>query len=310
MAYFPTWSYRSINGVKRQNKIAMAEQPSVVLFTSGSEGTPKGVVLSHKNLQANRYQLSSCIDFTEQDKVFIALPIFHSFGLTGGMLLPILSGAEKLRIETLTTWTHKFGVRIFDGYGATESSPVLATNTPMQYRTGTVGRLLPGIQYTIKPVTGIEVGGILNVYGPNVMKGYLLADNPGVIAAMADGWYDTGDIVSIDEQGFVTIQGRVKRFAKIAGEMVSLSMVESFINALWPDFQHAVVNMPDSKKGEQLVLMTTHKAANREDLVKYAKSEQISELSIPRKIVIVDKLPLLGSGKVDYTRIKTELSEA
>jgi acyl-[acyl-carrier-protein]-phospholipid O-acyltransferase/long-chain-fatty-acid--[acyl-carrier-protein] ligase len=174
----------------------------------------------------------------------------------------------------------------------------------MQYRTGTVGRLLPGIHYELTPVPGIDEGGVLHVTGPNVMKGYLLANNPGVITAPADGWYDTGDIVSIDDEGFLTIQGRVRRFAKIGGEMVSLSMVEQYINALWSGHQHAVVSMPDSKKGEQLVLVTTYAEANRDELVKYARHQQINELSIPKKIVVVAKLPLLGSGKVDYTGIK------
>lgn len=362
-SHFPSIAYYRINKFTRLTEPAIADLPAVVLFTSGSEGTPKGVVLSHRNLQANRYQLAACIDFTELDKVFNALPMFHSFGLTGGMLLPVFSGihtflypsplhyrvvpqlvyslnatilfgtdtflsgyakhahpydfyslryvfsgAEKLRIETLTVWTHKFGVRIFDGYGATETSPVIATNTPMQYRTGTVGRILPGISYQISAVPGIETGGVLQVSGPNVMKGYLLAKSPGIILPPPDGWYDTGDIVSVDDDGFLTIEGRVKRFAKIGGEMVSLSMVELYINALWPDYQHAVVNMPDTRKGEQLVLVTTHAEANREELVKYARGEQVGELSIPKKIIVLPKMPLLGSGKIDYTQIKELLN--
>ncbi len=353
-ALFPGMAYKPVK----------SDLPAVILFTSGSEGTPKGVVLSHENIQANRYQLSACIDFTESDKIFNALPLFHSFGLTGGMLLPLLSGinvflypsplhykivpqliygmnstilfgtdtflsgyakhahpydfyslryvfsgAEKLRAETLTTWLHKFGVRIFDGYGATETSPVLATNTPMQYRTGTVGRLLPGIKYQLKPVPGITSGGVLVVSGPNIMKGYFLASNPNVITPPENGWYETGDIVSIDSDGFLTIQGRVKRFAKIAGEMISLTMLEQQLNKLWPEYQHAFVNLPDAKKGEQIILVTTNPQSTRDQIINYFKEIQLSELSIPKKIVILAKLPLLGSGKIDYTRIKELLDE-
>lgn len=355
MASFPAIFYRRIN---RKKERTASQQPAVVLFTSGSEGTPKGVVLTHQNLQANRYQISSIVDFTTQDKVFNALPMFHTFGLSGGMLLPVLfgirvflypsplhyrvvpqlvynlnatilfgtdtflmayanhahpydfyslryvfSGAEKLRPETVAIWSNKFGVRIFDGYGATETAPVIAINTPMQNRPGTVGRLLPGIHYELRPVAGIEEGGELWVSGPNVMKGYLMANEPGTIQPPQDGWYATGDIVSVNSEGFVTILGRVKRFAKVGGEMVSLTMVEQYISKLWPTHQHAVVAVPDARKGEQLVLVTTMASASREEIVKYARSEQVNEISIPRKIVPVSKLPLLGSGKVDYTEV-------
>ncbi len=356
MASFPSAFYRRIN--RKKERVASAN-PAVVLFTSGSEGTPKGVVLSHQNLQANRFQISACVDFSTQDKVFNALPLFHSFGLTGGMLLPVLSGvrvflypsplhyrvvpqlvynlnatflfgtdtflsgyakcahpydfyslryvfsgAEKLRPETLSVWAYKFGVRVFDGYGATETSPVIAMNTPMQNRPGTVGRILPGIKYELKSVPGIDVGGVLTVQGPNVMKGYLLNSQPGTIVPPQDGWYETGDIVSIDTEGFVTIQGRVKRFAKIAGEMVSLGMVEQYISDLWPGMQHAVVAIPDARKGEQLVLVTTCKHANREDLIKHVRAAQIAEITIPKKIIVVAKMPVLGSGKTDYVQVK------
>lgn len=339
------------------------DDAAVILFTSGSEGTPKGVVLSHKNLQANRLQLGARVDFTPQDLVLNALPMFHSFGLMAGTLLPILSGmrlflypsplhyrivpemaydvnatilfgtdtflsgyarmahpydfysvryvfagAEKLKEETRNTWSNKFGVRIFEGYGATETSPVLSCNTPMANKIGSVGKLLPQIETVLEPVPGVENGGRLHVKGPNIMKGYLLADKPGKLvspeSSQGKGWYDTGDIVEISEEGFVTIKGRAKRFAKIAGEMVSLTAVETFVSGIYPDEGHAIVALPDAKKGEQLVLLTTKKGLKRSNLFSPAKEQGISELWVPKEIVVVDKIPLLGTGKVDYVTAK------
>ena len=319
-------------------RLVDADEPAVILFTSGSEGTPKGVVLSHRNLNANRHQLAARIDFNPTDIVFNALPIFHSFGLTGGMLLPILSGirtflypsplhyriipamvydsnatilfgtdtfltgyakvahgydfysvryifagAEKVRDETRRIWSEKFGVRILEGYGATETSPVLATNSPMHYKAGAVGRFLPGIDYELEPVPGIDDGGKLIVSGPNIMKGYLRAENPGVLEPPENDRYDTGDIIHIDDEGFATIKGRAKRFAKIAGEMVSLSAVESQASAVWPDHAHAVVSLPDARKGEQLVLLTENETAARDALLAHARSNGIVELMVPRE---------------------------
>jgi len=333
----------------------VSDDEAVVLFTSVSEGTPKGVVLSHKNIQSNRYQLSARVDFTPSDRVFNALPIFHSFGLTGGFLLPILSGlkiflypsplhyrivpelvydsnatimfgtdtflsgyakfahpydfysmryvfagAEKLKPETKSLWAEQFGVRVLEGYGATETSPVLAVNTAMQARSGTVGRLMPGIEYKLEKVPGIETGGKLIVRGPNVMKGYLRAENPGVLEVPKDGWYDTGDIVEIDEEGYVKISGRAKRFAKIAGEMVSLTAVEGILNKLWPDDDHVVVSIPDDKKGEQLILISTLKELTKEMIREGVKLEGHSELMAPKTIMPVDEIPVLGTGKTDY----------
>lgn len=330
-----------------------------ILFTSGSEGVPKGVVLSHKNIQANRYQLASRVDFGPTDIVFNALPIFHSFGLTGGTLLPMLSGtrtffypsplhyrivpelvydtnatimfgtdtflsgyarfanaydfysvryvfagAEKLKEETRRLWSEKYGVRIFEGYGATETSPALSTNTPMHNKSGTVGRLLPGIKYSLEDVPSIDDGGKLIVSGANIMKGYLLSENPGILVPPTDNKYDTGDIVDFDEDGYITIKGRAKRFAKIAGEMVSLTAVETFLSDLWPDNHHAVVSIPDAKKGEALVLVTDKQDAVRSGILAYAKKNGIGDLSVPKNIKTVDSVPLLGTGKTDYVGVQ------
>ena len=217
----------------------------------------------------------------------------------------IFAGAEKVRDETRRIWSEKFGVRILEGYGATETSPVLATNSPMHYKAGAVGRFLPGIEYELEPVPGIDDGGKLIVSGPNIMKGYLRAENPGVLEPPENNRYDTGDIIEIDAEGFATIKGRAKRFAKIAGEMVSLSAVESQAAAVWPDFAHAVVSLPDARKGEQLVLLTENEAAGRDALLEHAKSNGIVELMVPREIHSVAKMPVLGTGKLDYEAIKT-----
>ena len=334
------------------------DDAAVILFTSGSEGLPKGVVLSHRNLLANCAQLSARIDFNAADVVLNALPVFHSFGLTGGTLLPILNGvrtllypsplhyrivpalaydsnatilfgtdtflsgyarmahgydfyslryifagAEKVRDETRRTYADKFGLRILEGYGATEAGPVIAVNTPMHYQAGTVGRLLPGIEGRLDPVPGIEEGGRLSIRGPNIMKGYFLSSDPGVLQPPEGGWHDTGDIVTIDDSSFVAIRGRAKRFAKIGGEMVSLPAVEGYAAAVWPGFDHAVVTRPDPRKGEQLVLFTTAASAEPKALQLWAKANGIAELAVPKQIVSLDALPVLGTGKIDYVTL-------
>ncbi len=215
----------------------------------------------------------------------------------------VFAGAEKVKDETRRIWSERFGLRVFEGYGATETAPALTMNTPMHNRPGAVGRLLPGIAHRLEPVPGIEKGGRLMVSGPNIMIGYLRIENPGVLEPPDDGWYDTGDIVSIDEDGYVHIQGRAKRFAKIGGEMISLAAVESVVSALWPDHTHAVVNLPDARKGERLVLVTDFQDAQRDALMTYARGNGIAELSIPRNILKVDKMPILGTGKMDYVSI-------
>jgi len=351
------WHLLTKNGAagRHARRHVSPDAPAVILFTSGSEGTPKGVVLTHRNLLANCAQLAARIDFNPSDVVLNALPVFHSFGLTGGTLLPLLNGiktvlypsplhyrivpalaydanatilfgtdtflagyarmahsydfyslryvfagAEKVRDETRKVWSDKFGLRLLEGYGATECAPVIAVNTPMHFKAGSVGRLLPAMQARLEDVPGIEEGGRLYVKGPNVMAGYLLASDPGKLQPPADGWHDTGDIVTIDEAGFVTIRGRAKRFAKIGGEMVSLPAVEGYAAKVWPDAEHAVVTRPDPKKGEQLVLFTTAKEANPKALLSWARANGVTELMVPRDVRVVDALPVLGTGKLDY----------
>ncbi|MGO9049673.1 MAG: acyl-[ACP]--phospholipid O-acyltransferase [Xanthobacteraceae bacterium] len=355
-------------GALRAKRPLVARKPddwAVVLFTSGTEGVPKGVVLSHRNVLSNVAQAEARIDFGRDDRLFMALPAFHSFGFMGGIVLPLISGvptffypsplhyrtvpelvygicatymfgtdtfltgyarmanpydfrslryiiagAEPIKETTRQTYLEKFGMRILEGYGVTETSPVLALNTPMFNKFGTVGRLLPGMQARLDKVEGVDEGaGRLFVKGPNVMLGYLRADKPGVLEPPHDGWYDTGDIVSIDEQGYIAIKGRAKRFAKVGGEMISLAAVEMLAAELWPNYNSAVVAVPDVRKGERLILITDKHSATRADFQAYARSKHAAELMMPSEIVIVDKLPLLGSGKPDLQTIQKLVNE-
>jgi acyl-[acyl-carrier-protein]-phospholipid O-acyltransferase/long-chain-fatty-acid--[acyl-carrier-protein] ligase len=211
----------------------------------------------------------------------------------------ILAGAEPVKETTRRTYMEKFGLRILEGYGVTETAPALALNTPMFNKFGTVGRVLPGMEARLEKVEGVDDGGRLYVRGPNVMLGYLKVDNPGVLEPPAEGWHDTGDIVTIDEQGFITIKGRAKRFAKIGGEMISLAAVEALAGELWPNAPSAVVAVPDLRKGERLILLTQQKGATRADFQAFAKAKHASDLMIPSDVWVIDKLPVLGSGKVD-----------
>jgi acyl-[acyl-carrier-protein]-phospholipid O-acyltransferase/long-chain-fatty-acid--[acyl-carrier-protein] ligase len=332
--------------------------PGVILFTSGSFGAPRGVVLSQSNLVANVMQVAAHIELDPAWVFFNPLPIFHCFGLTGGALLPILTGmkafqypsplhtkqipplvkdtrasvllatdtfvnqyarasdsdelaalkfvvcgAEKVRDETHNLIAEKFGpVPLLEGYGATEASPVIAVNTPTDNRRGTVGGLLPGMETRLEPVDGIPGGGKLLVRGPNIMAGYLTPD--GAVQPPPDGWHDTGDVVSVSPDDWIRILGRVKRFAKIGGEMVSLTAAEELAFAVWPDCRHAVVSMPDPKKGERLILVTDRRNAETGPLLAYAKQVGAPEIAVPRKIIRVPEIPVLGTGKTDYVALQ------
>ncbi|MBI3068344.1 MAG: AMP-binding protein, partial [Betaproteobacteria bacterium] len=220
----------------------------------------------------------------------------------------VVSGAEKLNPEVTELWLRKFGLRIMEGYGATECAPVLALNTPLAYKPATVGRFLPAIEYRVVPVPGIERGGVLHVRGPNLMRGYYLYDEPGVLqppcSELGAGWYDTGDVVEVDADGFVAIHGRVKRFAKIAGEMVSLEVVEGIARHVSPGHQHAAMIEMIAEGGESTVLFTTDPALTRGALHAAARELGTQDLAVARRVAYVAELPRLGSGKTDYVKLK------
>ncbi|HWA00800.1 MAG TPA: AMP-binding protein [Caulobacterales bacterium] len=338
---------------------AHPDDTGVILFTSGSYGTPRGAVLSHANIVANVEQCYSHVPFDPEWSFFSPLPMFHCFGLTGGALLPLFTGhkcflyptplhakeipklirsvganvmlatdtfaqqyarnaaegdlsclklmvcgAERVKDETRETYKERFGVTVLEGYGATEAAPVIAVNAPETNRPGTVGQFLPGIEWRLEAVPGIHEGQKLFVRGPNVMRGYLDPMKPSGVDLLPDGWHDTGDVVDVDADGFVRIKGRVKRFAKIGGEMVSLNAVESYAQQVWPHNTHAAVALPDARKGEKLILFSDYKEAKASDLLDWAKHNGAPEIAVPKKIVAIDEIPVLGSGKTDYVALQ------
>jgi acyl-[acyl-carrier-protein]-phospholipid O-acyltransferase/long-chain-fatty-acid--[acyl-carrier-protein] ligase len=337
--------------------ITNAHQPAVILLTSGSEGVPKGVVLSHKNILTNIAQVQCVLSFTKNDAMLNAMPMFHSFGLVAGTLLPLLlgirtflypsplhykqipklcrenhstillgtdtflrgyaatahdddfstlrlivAGAEKLKESTSELYLKRFNIEILQGYGVTETSPVLACNTLENNQRGTVGKLMPHMEARLEPVEGIAEGGTLHVRGANVMLGYIKHDQPSVLQP-ANEWYDTGDVVTINSQGFIRIIGRVKRFAKIGGEMVSLAVVEELAHQLSPDLTHAAMAVTDERKGEQIILYSEDPNLTRDVVIHKAQAQGLSELYIPKQVKHLTALPRLGNGKLDYPAI-------
>lgn len=333
------------------------EKPAVILFTSGSEGAPKGVVLSYKNLNTNHAQMFTRVDFYRSDRVLNAMPIFHSFGLCG-VFMPVslgffvylypsplhyktiasicyderitllfatdtflagyakaagdnydyatmrllIQGGEKLKASTQQIWFERFDTRITEGYGVTEAAPVVANNYFAHHKSGTVGTIVAGLRYRLEPVDGVGDGGRLWLKGDNIMLGYLRITNPGVLEPVKDGWYDTGDIVHIDDEGYVTILGRAKRFAKIGGEMISLASVEEAMFELWPDDQHAVTMMHGANR-ETLTAVTTRSGLKREELRQRLSEIGMAEIAIPRKLLYMENIPQLGNGKTSYAEL-------
>ncbi|MFT8709972.1 MAG: AMP-binding protein [Sporolactobacillus sp.] len=328
----------------------------VILFTSGTESKPKGVILTHRNIYANIKQIFAHIDLSPDDRIFNPLPLFHSFGMTIGSVLPfigdiktylypsplhykeipkaiakdkstlfvgtntffenyakfatkkqfatlriVVAGAEKLQKDVRELYQEKFNITILEGYGATETAPVISLNTPKAYKEGTVGKLLPLIDARIAKVEGIADGGNLLLKGPNVMKGYLIHGR-GFIPC--GEWYNTGDIAQIDEEGYVHIIARLKRFAKIAGEMISLNKVEELALDCFGASAFYAVSVTDARKGEQIVLFTTKQKVSTRDLKKFIKSQKLSMLYNPARIETIDEVPLLGSGKPNYWRLE------
>jgi acyl-[acyl-carrier-protein]-phospholipid O-acyltransferase/long-chain-fatty-acid--[acyl-carrier-protein] ligase len=354
------WRYLTLNRFYRKNPqlISNIDSPAVMLITSGSEGTPKVVVLSHRNLVANGIQSLSTMDLNPTDSMFNALPMFHAFGFTLGTITPIsygiptflfpnpkqfstvveliydrrstiligtntflnaylkvstsydfanlrvvFAGGEKLQDETRNAWLEQRGIRVYEGYGTTECGPVISANTLMNNKVGTVGKILPGIEYRFNPFPGVESGGELCIRGENIMLGYIFNENPGQIVSLPNGWYDTGDVVAIDDEGYIKIVDRIKRFAKVSGEMVSLSAIENEVAICWPDHRHGVVSIQDSKRGEKLVLVTEKPDADRLELAKKLKNQGLNPIAIPSKIEFIKQIPVLGTGKVDYPKV-------
>jgi acyl-[acyl-carrier-protein]-phospholipid O-acyltransferase/long-chain-fatty-acid--[acyl-carrier-protein] ligase len=340
---------------------AGSDLPAVVLFTSGSEGVPKAVELTHRNLLANVRQMLAVTDLEDDDRIFNALPLFHSFGLSVGTLLGLVrglyvflypsplhyrlvpsalydrnctvflstntflngyarkahsydfrsmrylfAGAEKVQEATASIWAERFGVRILEGYGATECSPCLSVNLPMSCRRGSAGRLLPGLEYRLEPIEGVTEGGRLFVRGPNVMRGYLNPDANAAFLALG-GWYDTGDIASVDADGFLFIHGRLKRFAKVSGEMVSLTAVEDALAGAFPQYgqrcQVAVLARPDTDKGEALIAVSNEPKLRLEEIRAAVKAKGLTNLCVPREVKCVRDIPKLGTGKVNHREL-------
>jgi len=335
---------------------------ALVLFTSGSEGKPKGVALSHDAVLSNMAQLAAAIDFSASDKFLNALPMYHTYGLIACTLMPlvygtrlflytnplhyriipeiaysrrctylfgtstflgnyarqaramdfcslryVISGGEKLNPDVQRVFQERFGLRVLEGYGATECGPAISLATRHRYRAGTVGCFLPGVEHRLVPVEGIAEGGVLHIRSPNMMMGYLLSDRPGEIREVRSeagaGWHAMGDVVTVDAEGYVSVLGRLKRFAKVAGEMVALEAVERLARACSPEHQHAATVAMSPDRGETTVLFTTDGTLDRMRLHQTAREIGAQDLAVARTIVHVKELPVLGSGKTDYVRL-------
>ena len=344
---------------------ATPDDRAVILFTSGSEGAPKAVVLSNRNVISNVWQIATFETLNKRDVVMNSMPIFHSFGLVLGTLYALYqgakvflypsplhfriisdllyelsatvmigtdtffrsyakishpldfgslrlcyAGAEGVKLDTRNLLNERLGARLMEAYGTTECSPAVAGNNMVFNKFGTIGKLCPGMECRLEKVDGIEKGGELVVKGPNVMSGYILAEHPGVLVPPHNGWYHTGDVVEIDEIGFIKIKDRIKRFAKVGGEMVSLKAVENMINSAFEgrdDFCCGVVAVPHENKGEQIILVTNEQTLTTENLREFIKQNGYPELYMPRRIIYRDKIPTSATGKVDNVTLKKEV---
>ena len=346
------------------------DELATILFTSGSSGMPKGVMLTHKNILENCRQLFDLELFDDLPNVLVNLPLFHSFGFTVGMIFSVLrrlplacspnpldhklnlkviqkekikillgtptflrgylkrakndelssiryvvAGAEKSPEEFRSRWEKEVNCDYLEGYGLTEASPAISFNLPGQgKRNGTVGRLLKGVSCkTLGIDTGKETnlsdGGILCFRGKNIFAGYLNDQQKTSAVLDTAGWFKTGDLGRIDEDGFLWIEGRVSRFSKIGGEMVPHQKVEEAINkilGLCPDedLQLVVSARENIQKGEELLVVTTLEL-NLQDLKKALRREGLPNLWIPQQIMLLQKIPLLPSGKVNWKEIRS-----
>ncbi len=363
------------------NREQTRDELATVIFSSGSTGEPKGVMLSHGNISSNLESLYRVFQLGPNDCVMGVLPFFHSFGFTGTLFLPLLGGiravyhpnplecgvvgekvamhkatilmstptflmmyarkcepeqfkslrlvivgAEKLKSSIAETFKEKFGIYPLEGYGATELSPVATINLPdfestdvkqIGTKAGTAGHPLPGIAARVvdsESLAPLETGreGLLLIRGPNVMKGYL--GRPDLTAeVIRDGWYVTGDIAIIDEDGFVTITDRLSRFSKIGGEMVPHIKIEDEIHRILGEVEHRyfVTSVPDEKKGERLVVLSLI-AVETTAVIQKLQEGGLPNLWIPKPecFLTIDKFPLLGSGKLDLKRLKEIAKES
>jgi acyl-[acyl-carrier-protein]-phospholipid O-acyltransferase/long-chain-fatty-acid--[acyl-carrier-protein] ligase len=357
-------------------KVSMSDT-AAILFSSGSEGSPKGVELSHGNIAANAKQAAIELEAVESDVIMSTLPTFHAFGFAITTLMPlsegipivchadpkdvvtiasgiqkysgsilvgtptflrmytinkkvsvesmqslrlVVAGAEKLRSEVREEFEKKFNLPVFEGYGTTETSPGASVNLPdiespfkLRNRPGTVGKAFSGTEFRIVDPDSLEPiptgkDGLILIGGPQIMKGYLkMPEKTAEVIELIDGyrWYRTGDKGHLDEDGFLTIVDRYSRFAKIGGEMISLTTVEEDVLDACndKDLEIAATCLPDQRKGEKIILLAT-KNIDKSELSKTLSKAKISPLYHPSSILVVDEIPKLGSGKTDFGATK------
>ncbi|MDR2422209.1 MAG: AMP-binding protein, partial [Deltaproteobacteria bacterium] len=353
-----------LKGLFWRGRPAAPESLAAVLFTSGSEASPKGVALSHENLLSNILQARCLVPVNADDVLFNSMPCFHAFGLNIGLVLPLVSGirsfcyvsplrlkaipeliydsqatviigsdsfaaawarnahpydffkarlvilgAEKIQSRTMDLYFKKFGLKLYEGYGVTEISPIVAVNTPLRSRIGSVGQFLPGMEWRLEPVEGLESGGRLLIKGPSVMMGYINPENPGQIEPPEGGWHDTGDVVEVDPEGYVWIKGRLKRFAKIKGEMISLALLEEVAAQTFPEEKTAVLAIPDEERGERLLLVSQNPAPDLAKLRQAILARGLTEISCPKQHLAVPEIPLAPMGKIDFLKL-AEIAKA